>query len=87
MRLTPVECAVFAFGTPAALARAICAPKSAPFDWQKPRLTRGDPGDIPVPQIRRILEVARERGLALTALELLYGREVAEPVVLELASV
>lgn len=39
-------------------------------------------GDLPLPQIRRILEIGRARELDITAADLIYGREVAdEPVV------
>lgn len=78
MHLTPVQVAISVFGTPAKLSRAMGVPSSAPFRWMARRQSRGEPGDIPVPQIRRILEVAQEKGLQLTPHDLLYGREVAD---------
>lgn len=80
MHLNPAQVAIRVFGSPQRLTRAIGAPKSAPFRWLAPRRGRGDTGDIPVTQIRRILEVAKERGLDVSERDLLYGREVADTV-------
>jgi hypothetical protein len=78
MHLNPTQVAIQVFGSPLRLTRAIGAPKSAPFRWLAPRLERGEQGDIPVAQIRKILTAARERALELSERDLLYGREVAD---------
>lgn len=80
MHLTPAQVAISVFGTPMALARAIGASPAAPFRWKADRGPngRGQAGDIPVPQIRRILEVARDRGLAVSERDLIYGRDVPD---------
>lgn len=90
MHLSPAEIAIRAFGTPMNLARAVGASPAAPFRWKADRGPngRGQAGDIPVPQIRRILEVARDRGYDLTERDLIYGRDVADaPLIAEPATV
>lgn len=80
MHLTPAQVAISVFGTPMALARAIGASPAAPFRWKADRGPngRGQAGDIPVPQIRRIIEAAQARGLAVTERDLIYGRDVPD---------
>lgn len=80
MHLNPTEYAIRVFGSPAKLCRAIGALSSMPFNWKAPRpRTRGERGDIPVPQIRLILVAAKAQGLDLTEHDLLFGREVEDP--------
>lgn len=79
MHLNPTQVAIRVFGSPTLLTKAIEAQKTAPFKWLERRISRGEAGDIPVVQIRKILNAARERGLELTERDLLYGREVPDP--------
>jgi len=79
MHLTPAQVAIAAFGNQAKLCQAIGSARSAPARWLGAREgQRSQPGDIPVPQIRAILAVAKVRGLALTAEDLIYGRDVPD---------
>jgi hypothetical protein len=79
MQITPVECACRAFGSARRLAFALRIPPAAVARWKAPRnrLRRGQAGDIPTPKLqRRILFLAALHDLQLSALELVFGREV-----------
>lgn len=79
MHLNPTQVAIEVFGNARRLSDAIGAGVAAPFNWLGPRKGRSEPGDIPVPRIRQILDAAKARSLPLTADDLIYGREVPEP--------
>lgn len=75
MRLTPVDCAVRAFGGVRPLATAIRQYPGSVCQWRTRQTKRRAAGDLPTVVQRRVLEVARERGLQLSAEDLILGRE------------
>lgn len=73
--LTPAAYAIQVFGGVARLAKALGTSMSTVSRWQ---LRRSDtPGMIPAPAQKKILAIARERKLPITAEDLILGREVA----------
>ena len=66
---TPVQLAIAEFGGVRALARAIHRDPASVSKWQK-----GD-GTIPTSIQRKLLEPAWDRGIQLSAHELIFGRE------------
>jgi hypothetical protein len=64
---SPVDLAIDRFGGVRALARAIGRDPAAISRWKKT-------GTVPTAVQRRILEVAWDRGLDLTAHEMIFGR-------------
>ena len=66
---TPVEVCIKEFGGVRALARAIHRDPASVSKWQK-----GD-GTIPTSIQRKLLETAWDRGIQLSAHELIFGRE------------
>lgn len=80
MHLNPTQVAILVFGSARRLSLAIGVRSSAPFCWLEQRQGRNEAGDIPVPRIREILAVAKQKGLELSERDLIYGRDVADPV-------
>lgn len=76
MHLRPAEYVIRVFKGVRATARAIGRNPSSVSKWQKERENRGTSGQIPHAVQRTILEQARERGLDITAEDLILGREV-----------
>lgn len=60
-----------------ATARAIGRNPSTVSKWQREREAKGTSGEIPGSAQRTILAAARERGLDITAEDLIFGRDVA----------
>ncbi len=76
MVLSPVECAVRAFGGVSNLARATDRSTGRVCGWMRAKERRGSGGRIPSDAVkRRLLDLAKERGLDLTAEDLIYGRD------------
>lgn len=71
MVMSPVDFAIFTFGGPQALAKAVGVTHSAVCQWK----TRGQ---IPVKRCPEILAVARTRGLDINASDLLEGRKMGD---------
>lgn len=65
---TPVDLAVAAFGGVRALARILDCDPAAVSRWKKA-------GTIPHSKQRRLLERAWEKGVDITAHDLIFGRE------------
>ena len=84
MHLSPVAYTVKVFGGTCALARAIGVERWVVAKWKQPAgVWRYGEGDLPSGDVcRNILRAAKERGLDLTADDLINGREVPdqEPV-------
>ena len=66
---TPVQIAIAEFGGVRALARAIHRDPASVSKWQK-----GD-GTIPTSIQRKLLETAWDRGIELSAYDVIFGRE------------
>ncbi len=66
---TPVELAIDMFGGVRKLARALGRDPPAVSRWQKS-------GVVPTSVQRRLLELAWERGINITAHDIVFGREV-----------
>lgn len=66
---SPVELAIGMFGGVRKLARALDRDPAAVSRWQKS-------GIVPTSVQRRLLELARERGIDITAHDIVFGREV-----------
>ncbi len=80
MRLPPAHYAVRLFGSYYRLARAISVNPGTVARWTRPKdVANGTAGDIPtIRWCRKVLDAARERGLDLTADDLINGREVID---------
>lgn len=65
---SPVDLAINRFGGVRALARAIGRDPAAISRWKKT-------GNIPTSIQRRILEVAWERGISMTAHDMIFGND------------
>lgn len=65
---TPVDLAITRFGGVRKLARAIGRDPAAISRWKKS-------GTVPTSVQRKILEVAWERGVDMTAHDMIFGRE------------
>ena len=74
--LTPAEYVIFVFQGTRALGRAIGRRHQSIALWYDPKNERGSMGLIPTQMQKTILAVAKERGLDVTAEDLIYGREV-----------
>ncbi len=74
MESTPASLVISAFGGVRKTARALGVRPSTVCRWRMPRERGGMEGNVPSSAARKILRVARERGLALTAEDLLFGR-------------
>lgn len=70
MQMTPAQYVIYVFKGVRATARAVGRTPSSVSKWQK--------GRIPSGAHRKILDVARERGLDLTPDDLVYGRTVQQ---------
>lgn len=68
---TPADKAINAFGGVRALARALERNPSSVVRWRKPKDEGGSAGAVPSALQGRILSMARERGLNLTAEDLI----------------
>jgi len=68
--LTPVQLAIKSFGGVRRLAKALNRDPAAVSRWQKN-------GTVPSAAQRDLLQVAWERGIAITAHDLIFGREDA----------
>jgi hypothetical protein len=66
---SPVELAIDMFGGVRKLARALNRDPAAVSRWQKT-------GIVPTSVQRRLLELAWERGIDITAHDIVFGREV-----------
>ena len=66
---SPVELAIDMFGGVRKLARALNRDPAAVSRWQKS-------GIVPTAIQRRLLELAWERGIDITAHDIVFGREV-----------
>jgi hypothetical protein len=66
---SPVELAIDMFGGVRKLARALNRDPAAVSRWQKS-------GIVPTTIQRRLLELAWERGIDITAHDIVFGREV-----------
>lgn len=72
--LTPLDCAIQAFGSLRAVARALEIQPTIVSQWRKPEERRGCGGFIPRKQAMRLLYIAREQGYDLSGDDLLMGR-------------
>lgn len=73
--MTPAELVIEKFGGVRPLARELSIDHSSVARWPKPKNERGSGGLIPAQYHARLLDIAKERGITLTALELVYGRK------------
>lgn len=64
---TPADRCIEAFGGVRALARALDRNPSSVVRWRKPKDEGGSAGAVPSGLQGQILDIAKERGLALTA--------------------
>lgn len=82
INLTPAEYVVFIIGGGERrgaiedTAKALGRTRQSICEWYDPKLKRSGRGLIPSSMQHRILEVAQERGLDITAYDLIYGRKV-----------
>lgn len=76
MHLSPVDCAIRAFGGVRTLAGALRQYPGTICRWRTRAAPSRRPGQLPPLMIERALGEARARGLPLTAEELILGREV-----------
>lgn len=72
--ISPAEHTIKQFGGVRALARALGRYPSTISRWQKSRDVDGCEGRVPTSVQRKILEIARERGLDITPNDLVLGR-------------
>lgn len=70
MHMTPAQYVIHIFKGVRATARAVGRTPSSVSKWQKARIPSG--------AHRKILDVAKERGLDLTSNDLVYGRTVEQ---------
>lgn len=77
MHLAPAHYAAHVFGGVCALARVLGKSPGRVSNWLRPRSVRGQGGRIVSDDIKvRLLDLAKEQGLDLTAEDLIRGREV-----------
>ena len=72
-RATPADKVIELFGGVRPLARDLGRNPSSVVRWRKPRSEGGTGGAVPTSMQGRILALARERGLGLTAEDLIQG--------------
>lgn len=72
--MTPAELVIERFSGVCALARLLGKNPSTISRWKKPREEGGTGGLVPSQSQARLLELARELGIDLTAAELVSGR-------------
>lgn len=70
LHIPPVEILISAFGGVRPLARAISRDPAAVCRWRKQ-------GTVPTEMQRKILELAWDKGIAMTAHEMIFGRKTA----------
>lgn len=70
--MTPADRVIAAFGGVRALARALDINSSSVSRWRMPADKRGLAGRVPSIQQGKILRLAREKGLKLSAADLIY---------------
>ena len=78
MKKTPVDRAIEAFGSVAALAEASGLPAHRIYRWKQKSEKGGRDGRVPDDAQADILKAARERKIPLTAEDLIDMREPAE---------
>lgn len=78
--LTPADCVIRAFGGVRKTARALGRDPGCISKWNWPRERKGCGGDIPTPILKKILDIAKEQKLDLTAEHLIYGRTIEAKV-------
>lgn len=69
--LTPSKLVILLFGGVRPLARLLNKTQSSVSKWQK-----SDDGDVPGKCHRQILDIAKKRGIELTAEDLVFGRVI-----------
>lgn len=74
MNTTPASLVIEVFGGVRKAARALGVMPSTVCRWRLPREKGGTGGTVPSSAARKILRLAKERGLDLTAEDLLVGR-------------
>lgn len=74
-RLSPAELVVEVFGGVTEVARIVGRSPAGVSIWCLPKAKSGLDGEIPMAVRCRIIDVAKERGIALTIEELFYGRK------------
>lgn len=74
MYLAPAQYVILLFGGVCATARAVGRDRSSVSRWMYPTGERGTGGLIPSNLQKHILEVAKARGLNLTADDIVFGR-------------
>lgn len=75
---SPGEYAVHVFGGVKKLARILGMEPTNISRWQRSRHEGGPRGLIPNKKQKVVLDIAKERGLDLTAEDIIYGRQVIE---------
>lgn len=73
MDSSPAVTVIKAFGGVRPLARALGKSPSSVSRWAKPRRLKGTGGSIPTREQRRILDLAQERGIALSLSDVVLG--------------
>ena len=69
IHITPVELAIDLFGGVRKLARIVGRDPAAVSRWKKS-------GVVPTSIQRKLLEIASERGITITAHDIIFGREI-----------
>jgi len=76
---TPAQYVIEIFGGAREIARLLDKDPSTVYKWVKPRSLGGTDGAIPTHEQRLLLGLAVDRGLDLTAEDLILGRAAEEP--------
>lgn len=74
--ITPAAYVISLFGGIRPLARDLDVEPSTVWRWKEPAAAGGSDGQIPRTMQGRLLDIAKARGLDLTAEDLIRGREV-----------
>ena len=69
-QLSPAERVIQAFGGNTETAQALGCNRSTIFRWTQPEEKGGTGGRVPSTRQAKVLQLARERGLSLTAVDL-----------------
>jgi len=75
--MTPASLIVSRFGSKSAVADAVGVHRTRVYDWLRDKERGGSGGRIPQSHHLKLLEAARERGIPLTAAELIGASEAA----------
>lgn len=75
--MTPAELVIQKFEGVRPLARALKIDHSSVARWPMPKLKRGSDGNIPSKYHARIMRLAEERGIDLSASELVFGTNIS----------